>query len=355
MADQTMQALMLHAVGDLRLERVPRPTPGPGEAVIRVAACGVCGSDVPRVFEHGTYSFPLIPGHEFAGVVVDAPKSSGVRVGARVAVKPLIPCGTCPFCAMGAWGQCRSYDYVGSRRNGAFAEYVVVPVANLVPVPDNVSLEEAALTEPAAVALHAIRQGGLEPGDSAAILGAGPIGMLVAQWARIWGAANVFLADIDSSKLALVEELGLGTPVNSRAGDPIERIRRETGGLGPDLVVEAAGVPATLLQALWLARPLGRVVIMGNPAADVTLPQDVISQILRKELTIRGTWNSHMVTLPVDEWAVTLEMMSQRRLRIEPLISHRVPLAQGVQALTMMRDRSEPYNRVVFINAREEA
>ncbi|MGC9359073.1 MAG: galactitol-1-phosphate 5-dehydrogenase [Anaerolineae bacterium] len=355
MSKETMQALVLHAVGDLRLERVPRPTPGPGEALVRVVACGVCGSDVPRVFEHGTYSFPLIPGHEFAGVVVDAPESSEVRAGARVAVKPLIPCGTCPFCAIGALAQCRSYDYVGSRRDGAFAEYVAVPAANLVPVPEGVSLEAAALTEPAAVALHAVRQGGVEPGDRVAVLGAGPIGMLVAQWARIWGAGQVFLADIDSSKLALVEELGLGRPVDSRVEDPVSRVRQETGGLGPDLVVEAAGVPATLVQALWLARPLGRVVIMGNPAADVTLPRDAISQILRKELTIRGTWNSHMVALPVDEWTVALEMMAQGRLRIKPLISHRVSLARGVQALNMMRDRSEPYNRVIFINAREEA
>jgi L-iditol 2-dehydrogenase len=354
MTEQTMQALVLHAVGDLRLDRVPRPKPGYGEALVRVAACGVCGSDVPRVFEHGTYSFPLIPGHEFAGVVVEVPESSEVRAGARVAVKPLIPCGNCPFCAIGALAQCRSYDYVGSRRNGAFAEYVAVPTENLVPVPDSVALEEAALTEPAAVALHAVRQGGVGPGDTVAVLGAGPIGMLVAQWARIWGAGNVFLADIDESKLAFVEELGLGTAVNSRAEDPVTRIRQETGGLGPDLIVEAAGVPATLLQAIWLARPLGSIVIMGNPAADVTLPQDAISQILRKELTIRGTWNSHMVALPVDEWVVALEMVAQRRLRIEPLISHRVPLAQGVQALTMMRDRSEPYNRVILINARED-
>ena len=355
MSDQTMQALVLHAVGDLRLERVSCPTPAPGEALVRVAACGVCGSDVPRVFEHGTYSFPLIPGHEFAGIVVDAPEDSSVRPGARVAVKPLIPCGACPFCAIGALAQCRSYDYVGSRRDGAFAEYVAVPSANLVLVPEGVSMEEAALTEPAAVALHAVRQGGVQPGDRVAVLGAGPIGMLVAQWARIWGAGDVFLVDINEAKLDLVEKLDLGTPVNSREGDPVARIQKETGGLGPDLVVEAAGVPATLVQALWLARPLGRVVVMGNPAADVTLPQDVISQILRKELTIRGTWNSHMVALPVDEWTVALKMMAQGRLRIKPLISHRVPLTHGVQTLAMMRDRSEHYNRVVFINAREEA
>jgi len=355
MASDTMQALVLHAVGDLRLERVLRPCPGPGEALVRVAACGVCGSDVPRVFEHGTYRFPLIPGHEFAGVVVSAPERSSAQPGARVAAKPLVPCGVCPYCATGDLAQCRSYDYVGSRRDGAFAEYVIVPAANLVPVSDSVSLEEAALTEPAAVALHALRQGGVQPGDKVAVLGAGPIGMLVAQWARIWGAGAVYLIDVDEAKLTLVEELELGLTVNSSLEDPVGRVLAETNGLGPDLVVEAAGVPVTFVQALHMARSLGRVVIMGNPAADVTLPQVTISQILRKELTVRGTWNSRMVALPVDEWRVTLDMMEQRRLRIGPLISHRVPLERGVEALTMMRDRSEPYNRVILTNPWEEA
>ena len=351
----TMRALVLHGIGDLRLEWVPVPQPRGGEALIHVAACGVCGSDVPRVFEHGTYHFPTIPGHEFAGVVVEVPDDSPVTVGARVAVKPLIPCGRCPYCAVGALGQCQDYDYVGSRSDGAMAEYVRVPVANLVPVPDNVSLEEAALTEPAAVALHALRQGGVQPGDHVAVLGAGPIGMLIAQWARIWGAAAIYLVDIDAAKLALAKELGLGVPVNGRAEDPVARIVRETGRAGVDLAIEAAGVPGTLIQALEMARPLGRVVIMGNPSRDVTIPQATVSQLLRKELTIRGTWNSHMVALPVDEWGVALEMMAQGRLRLAPLISHRVPLSEGVQAMAMMHDRTQPHNRVVLVNPMEEA
>ena len=354
-AERTMQALVLHAVGDLRLERVPKPQPGPGEALVHVAACGVCGSDVPRVFEHGTYRFPTIPGHECAGVVVEAPGDSPVPVGGRAAVKPLIPCGACPYCAIGAVAQCLAYDYVGSRRDGAMAEYVCVPAANLVPVPDGVPSEQASLTEPAAVALHALRQGGVQPGDQVAVLGAGPIGMLVAQWARIWGAGEVYLIDIDAAKLALAVELGLGVPIDARLEDPVARVVAETGRSGVDLAIEAAGVPATLVQALQMVRPLGRVVIMGNPSRDVTLPQAVVSQVLRKELTIRGTWNSHMVELPVDEWRVALDMMAQGRLRLDPLISHRVPLEDGVAALAMMRDRSEPYHRVVLVNPLEEA
>ena len=346
----TMQALVLHAVGDLRLEQIPRPEPGPGEALIRVAAAGVCGSDVPRVYEHGTYSFPLVPGHEFSGTVEAGAGDDTPQVGTRVAVKPLIPCGQCRFCHIGSYGQCIAYDYVGSRSNGAFAEYVTVPITNLVPLADNVSLIDASLSEPAAVALHALRQGGVQPGDTVAILGTGPIGMLIAQWARIWGAGQVLLIDIDQTKLDLAAQLGLGTPCNSRKGDPISWSLDITEGRGIDLVIEAAGAPATFAQALLLARPLGRVVIMGNPAGDVRLSQSTVSQLLRKQLTVRGTWNSHFAALPVDEWRVVADMLAQERLDIRSTISHRVPLSEGVAALEMMRERREPYNRVVLVN-----
>ncbi|MBM3190958.1 MAG: galactitol-1-phosphate 5-dehydrogenase, partial [Chloroflexi bacterium] len=138
-----MRALVLHAVGDLRLEEVPRPILRAGEALVRVAAVGVCGSDVPRVYEHGTYSFPLIPGHEASGVVEEVVGPGPRRPGERVTIKPLIPCRVCPYCQIGAYGQCVAYDYIGSRRDGAFAEYVAAPQENLVPLPDGVSLLDA--------------------------------------------------------------------------------------------------------------------------------------------------------------------------------------------------------------------
>jgi len=350
MDGETMQALVLHGVGDLRCERVPRPIPKEGEALIRVVAAGVCGSDVPRVFEHGTYRFPLIPGHEIAGVVEDVVGAGAWRRGERVTVKPLIPCGECAFCQIGALAQCTAYDYLGSRSDGGFAEFVCAPQRNLVLVPEGVALTDAALTEPAAVALHALRQGGIEPGDVVAILGTGPIGMILAQWARILGAGRVLLTDVDPQKLRLAEQLGLGTTLNASQADPIAWAEQLTGGRRPDLVVEAAGVSATFEQALRMARPLGRVVIMGNPAGEVRLSQSTISQMLRKELTIRGTWNSRFTELPVDEWRVVLDMLADGRLNLGALISHRLPMSRGVEALEMMRSKSQPYNRVVLVN-----
>jgi L-iditol 2-dehydrogenase len=347
----TMPALVLHAIGDLRYELVPMPTLLPGEALVKIAAVGVCGSDIPRIYEQGTYRFPLIPGHELAGTVEQVREPGAHPVGERVTVKPLIPCRHCAYCEIGAFGQCTHYDYLGSRRNGGFAAYVAVPQANLVPVPDEVSLVDAALAEPAAVALHALRQGGIQPGDVVAILGTGPIGMLLAQWARLWGTGRVLLLDIDPLKLRVAEQLGLGETFNSRTGDPIAWVLEHShGGRGADLVVEAAGASITFGQALHMARPLGTVVLMGNPSGDVTLPQATVSQILRKQLTLRGTWNSQFGALPVDEWQVVLAMAVAGRIKLAPMISHRLPLAQGIEAIEMMRDRREFYNRVVLVN-----
>jgi L-iditol 2-dehydrogenase len=174
--------------------------------------------------------------------------------------------------------------------------------------------------------------------------------MILAQWARILGAAKVLLTDVDGEKLRMAKELGLGITFDARKGDPVAWAERVTGGRRPDLVVEAAGVSATFEQAIRMARPLGRVVIMGNPTGEVRLPQGTVSQILRKELTIKGTWNSCFTELPVDEWQVVVEMLAKGRLNLRGLISHRLPLSKGVEVLEMMRSRREAYNRVVLIN-----
>jgi L-iditol 2-dehydrogenase len=345
-----MHALVLHDVGDLRYEMVPVPALADGDALVRVAAAGVCGSDVPRIYAHGAYHFPLIPGHEIAGIVEAVRGQGPRRPGERVTIKPLIPCGTCAYCQVGAFAQCVKYDYVGSRSHGGFAEYVRVPQRNLLPLPDGVSLMEAALTEPAAVALHALRQGGVEPGDTVAVLGTGPIGMLLAQWARLCGAGEVLLFDLDPQRLEMARELGLGKTYDSRHGDAVGWAREMTGGRGVDLAIEAAGAAATVREAILMTRPLGRMVIMGNPSGDVTLSQDVVSQILRKQLTIRGTWNSWFAALLVDEWQVVVDMVAAGRLDVRSLITHRVTLAEGAQALEMMREGSAFYNKVVLTN-----
>ncbi len=153
-----MKALRLYAPGDLRLEDVPIPFPKPDEVLVRVLACGVCGSDIPRIFEHGTYKYPLVPGHEFSGIIEKVGSETGKDwVGRHVVIYPLIPCRQCSSCYSGLYTQCLNYDYLGSRRDGGFAEYVTVPRSNIIPAPDGVPGMLSAMTEPCAVALHAVR------------------------------------------------------------------------------------------------------------------------------------------------------------------------------------------------------
>jgi len=345
-----MRALVLHAVGDARLEQVPRPVPKPGEALVRVAFCGVCGSDIPRTFVHGTYHFPTICGHEFAGTIEECGADMrSFAPGDRVAVFPLLWCGRCPACEEGKFVQCSDYDYLGSRRDGAFAQFVAVPERNLLRVPEGVSLEEAAMTEPAAVALHALRRVGESLlGQTVAIFGAGPIGLMVAQWARVMGAFQVVLFDLVPEKLALARKMGFPHAYDVRETTPDSAIGSLTEGQGADVCIEAAGVAPTTLQALALARRGGRVVLLGNPSGDVTLSASLISQLMRREVSILGTWNSdYNAAGNRDDWRAVLEAMAAKAIDLRPLITHKILLDEAFAALRMMRDQSEFFSKVL--------
>lgn len=350
MKQRTMAAQVMHGLGDMRYQRIPRPQPAPGHVLVRVAFCGICGSDLPRTFVKGAYRFPIVIGHEFAGTVAElGPGVSGLAEGERVAVFPLLWCGVCPACEQGKYAQCLNYGYLGSRNDGALAEFVLAPARNLLPVPDGVSLAAAAMTEPAAVALHALRRAGPLLGQTIAIFGAGPIGLMAAQWARLMGAGNVLIFDIVPQKLALARELGFDYAFHSRAVEAVRQVEEETSGQGAHVCIEAAGAPAATLQALAAARRGGRVVLLGNPSGDVTLPAGLISQFLRRELVLFGAWNSDFSAAGNDDdWRAVLAAMASGSLDLEPLITHRVPLAHAFEALKMMRDQTDFYAKVLI-------
>jgi len=326
------------------------PVPGRGELLIRVGACGVCGSDIPRVFEKGTYRFPLIPGHEFAGQVEAVGEGvGGDWAGAAVAVFPLLPCGQCSLCRVGAYAQCEDYDYLGSRRDGAFAEYVCASEWNVLRLPAGVSVEAGAMVEPAAVAVHALRQARLDMGDTVVIFGAGPIGLMLGQWARIWGASRVLLVDVDAAKLDFARKAGFEDTFNPRLQGNVAMWVEEMLEDGADVVVEASGSTAAYEQCMAAARTFGRVVLMGNPAGDMTLSQKAYWALLRKELRVTGTWNSVYGGFPKDEWRMALAAMAAGTLRPTELITHRVALAEVPAALEMMRARTEFFNKVMYV------
>lgn len=346
-----MEALVLHGVGDLRLSQMPIPNVFEGQVRVRIGFCGVCGSDIPRIFSKGTYSFPTVCGHEFAGTIdLCGPGVEEFEQGDNVVVFPLIWCGKCDACENGKYVQCSNYDYLGSRSDGAFAEFVVAPKENLIRVPNGVTLQEAAMTEPAAVALHALRRvKDSLVGKTVAIFGAGPIGLMVAQWARIMGAAQVLLFDIVTEKLELAKRLGFENVFNSIVEDPVDVVNAQTEAKGAHVCIEAAGVPQTYLYALGSVQRGGSVVLLGNPVADVTLPASLISQLMRREVRLLGTWNSdYSISGNDDDWRAVLQAMASGMLDLAPLITHKVPLTDSTEALHMMKDKSQFYAKVLI-------
>ena len=346
-----MKALVLQANQALSYrEDFPLPA-APDErpaALIRVAACGICGSDIPRAFRGKAYHYPLVMGHEFSGVVEEPVPGGAFSRGDRVTVFPLIPknIASDPACQTGDYAQAREYDYYGSRRDGAFAEYLRIPEWNLITVPDHVNLLHAAMTEPAAVALHGVRKMRVRPGDDAVVFGGGPIGNLAAQWLKINGCARVFIVDIDARKLQPAAAMGL-LPIDAKAADPVAQILDATAGLGVHCSVEACGLPLTFLQATQVASRFGEVVFMGNIAGELKIDEKNVSSILRRELTLHGTWNSKITPAGADDWRTVLNYLD-RSLHVAPLITDQPPLSDGVRIFDELHRRIGFHNKVIF-------
>ena len=345
-----MKALNLYGIGDLRFEDVAEPVPAADEVLLKVLAAGICGSDVPRVYSTGVRKYPTIIGHEFAGeiVAVGDDVNPGLA-GRRAAVFPLLPCFKCTPCKEKNYASCKNYDYYGSRRDGAFAEYIAVKEWNLVLLPDNVPTETAAMMEPLAVAVHAIERAGIKRGDSVCVFGAGPIGLILAKLACINSAERVFLMDIDDEKLDFAKGQGIKDVYNSRDDSYLDYVLAATEQNGANICIDAAGVPASVVGCLNAVRALGTVILMGNPSGDMLLKQDDYWTILRKQLTLKGTWNSGYGGIANNDWDKALKYLSGKKLDISGLITHNFGLEDAEKAFSLMRDQREFYVKVMFL------
>jgi L-iditol 2-dehydrogenase len=344
-----MKAANLYEPGDIRCEEVPVPQTGRGEVLVKVKTCGVCGSDISRVMQTGTYRFPTIPGHEFAGEVVSGGSGTErIAPGLRVTVVPLIPCRNCSYCANGKYHLCDDYDYLGSRSNGAFAEFVKVPVVNLLPLPDGVDFELGAMTDPAAIALHAVRKLNIHPGDRVAIFGVGPIGAFALQWAKLLGASSTIAVDIFSEKLQVARNCGADICIDGRNQDPVEIIQEYAGGAGVERTLEFAGHPVTQEQSILVTAKHGASVWGGISHSALNLSEKAVDGILRKEMTITGSWNSSFAPL-VSDWETTLLFMGKGKIKAGKIVSHRLPLDEIAPTFQMMLNRKQYFNKVMFL------
>lgn len=345
-----MKASVLISPGVSRIEFVDIPTISEDEVLIKVAYAGICGSDLPRSQnENGARKYPLILGHEFSGVVEKiGEKVKDISVGDEVAVAPLIPHPDSPFTKEGLYGLSDNYNIIGTGSNGAFAEYVKVPQAHVVKIPEELNLETAAGIEPAAIAYHAFDISNMKVGDTVAILGTGSIGQFAIQVAKVFGAKKIIAVDIFDEKLNFAKELGADVTINSRTEDLFERIKEETDhGLGVNIVMETAGSSITQEQALLITRKNGTVVYVGTSHSQLKLSEEAVDNVLRGELTIKGSWNSYTAPYPGRAWTGTVEAMKRGQIVFTPMISHRIKLEDLNEYLSGMADRSIQFNKVV--------
>ena len=324
-----MKALLLTAPSQLGLAEFPDPQPAAGEVLVRVRACGICGSDIHGWDgSTGRRRPPLIMGHEAAGeIAAVGPQVEGWKTGERVTFDSTISCGQCAYCRAGQVNLCDHRRVLGVapaeyRQHGAFAEYVVLPARILYRLPAGLSFAHAAMVEPVSIAIHAVQRVRLAPADTAVVVGSGLIGLFVVQALRWAGAKRIIAVDLDPKRLALARELGATDMLQSDACDVPAEIARLTGGTGANLAFEVVGITPTLQLALACLRRGGSAVLVGNLAPRTDFP---LQAVVTRELSLFGSCAS------AGEYPLCLDLIARGVIRVEPMISAVAPLAEGAE------------------------
>ncbi len=332
-----MKAMRLEATGQLFTREVKKPEAGPNELLVRVEACGVCGTD--RHLFHG--EFPCTPpvtlGHEFSGIIEQVGSAvSGFSVGDRVTGDPNIACGRCSHCVNGRVNLCRNLTAIGIHRDGGFAEYVVIPHKQAFLLPADLDPMHGAFCEPLACCLHGIDLAGIKAGSFVVVLGGGVIGLLTVQLARLAGATTVILVTRQASRRSLAEELGATASVDPNAGDVIAQIAGEHGLVpgGVDVVLECAGVAETVVQAMKLVRPGGTAVILGVMAQGERVEIEPFDLLFREVKLVTSFLNPFTHRRAAD-------LIASGRIEVEKLISRKVSLEEAPEVVRQLPQPGE--------------
>jgi L-iditol 2-dehydrogenase len=341
-----MKAMLLSKYRHLEIAELPTPTPGPGELLIKVAACGICGSDVHGYDgSSGRRIPPIVMGHEAAGIVAAiGPQVNRWSEGDRVTFDSTISCGACPYCVRGEINLCDRRQVLGVscidyRCAGAFAEYVIVPQRIVYRLPDTLSFSEAAMLEAVAVAVHAVSLSQISPGDKALVLGAGMIGLLCLQALRAAGCSSVYIADVDASRLKLAREVGATETLHATGDELIAEILNRTNGAGVDLAVEAVGIDATVRSAVHAVRKGGTVTLVGNITPEVTLP---LQKAVTRQIRIQGSCAS------AGEYPQAIALLTSGAIKVKPLITAVAPLEDGPRWFERLYSREPNLMKVVL-------
>jgi L-iditol 2-dehydrogenase len=324
-----MKALVLTAYKQFEIQDVPDPRPAAGEVLVVVKTCGICGSDIHGMDgSSGRRIPPVIMGHEAAGVIAEVgPGVEGWSAGDRVTFDSTVYCGRCWFCRQGHINLCDNRRVLGVscgeyRRDGAFAEYVVVPQHILYRLPEGLTFERAALVEGLSIAVHGVNQTALRLNDTAVVVGSGLIGLLVIQALRAAGAGRILAVDIEEGRLEMALKLGADEALHAGQVDVAIEVAKRTEGRGADVAIEVAGFSSTVQTAVASVRKGGQVTLVGNLAPKIEFP---LQAVVTREITINSSCAS------TGEYPACLDLLTRGTVRVDPLISAVAPLAEGAK------------------------
>ncbi len=346
-----MKAAVLTQNKQIEYKDIELPPLQADSVLVRVAASGICGSDIPRFYHNGVHFYPIVLGHEFSGEVVEVgAEVSRVKEGDRVSGAPLLPCMKCADCQKGDYSLCKHYSFIGSRQQGSNAEYIVLPERSAVVFDSSISFEKGAMFEPSTVALHGVLQCDYKGGGSVAILGGGTIGIFTMQWVRLLGAKSVAVFDISPERLALAKRMGADAVFDTREAGFLEAARESTKG-GFDYVFETAGVVATMKMAYLLAANKAHVCFIGTPHADLTFTPAEWENMNRKEFRLTGSWMSYSTPFPGREWTMTAEYYADGRLKFdEAFIGARYPMERAQEAFLLFETPGAVSGKILLMN-----
>jgi len=339
-----MKALLLSEYRRLEIADLPAPSAGAGEVLIRVGACGICGSDVHGYDgSSGRRIPPIVMGHEAAGRVAAVGAGvTGLAEGDRVTFDSTIYCGACGYCKHGEVNLCDHRQVLGVScgdysRAGAFAEFVAVPARVVYKLPESISFAEAAMLEAVAVAIHGVSLAKISSETTALVVGAGTIGVLILQALRAAGCKRILVSDVDTTRLKMAKELGAETLLAD--GDVVSHVLQRTGGVGVDLAMEAVGRNETVSAAIASVRKGGTVVLVGNIAPEVRLP---LQKVVTRQIRLQGSCAS------AGEYPEAIRLMASGAIRVKPLITAIAPLAEGPQWFERLHAREPNLLKVVL-------
>lgn len=345
-----MKAAVIHLEDGhkvLRTDEVPEPALGPQSVLVRVRAAGICGSDLHGFLDDAGTSRRegLIMSHEIAGEVAAVGEAvTGLQAGQRVTVDPQVRCGHCDACRNGWISICENKRVLGSSlrgfEQGGMAQYVAVDAAQVFPIPDSMSMEQAAMIEPLSNALHVVNRAGIKLGDTVVVIGAGTLGLCMVQAVAAAGAGRLIVSDTSDFRLGVAERTGADVVVNPMRENLRERVSELTGGVGADVVIESVGIDQTYQDAIHIVRKRGRVMFFGAVQDMVTVP---LMRILHKEIDIVGCTGAN------DETELGIRLVAAGKIDLTPIITHSFPLEEAQAAFDILSDRDADTIKVQVI------